>query len=247
MINIPFLSKSKKYYNSLIRHFSFSKGIGGILFNPFYLVRKDLYKNISELAPVFNGRLLDVGCGTKPYEKLFYNASEYVGLDIDKGVKNLYADYTYDGVKFPFKNKSYDGVFASQVLEHVFNPDVFLLEIYRVLKKDGFVLLTLPFVWDEHEQPYDYARYSSFGIKYLLEMNGFTVIEQRKTVPNIGVIFQLLNTYIYKVVLKKSTVFRWFVVNSLTGIFNIIALVFISILPTNNDLYMDNIILLKKK
>ena len=58
---------------------------------------------------------------------------------------------------------------CNQVLEHVFNPDEFLLKINRVLKNDGKLLLTVPFVWDEHEQPFDYARYSSFGLKALIE------------------------------------------------------------------------------
>ena len=57
---------------------------------------------------------------------------------------------------------------CNQVLEHVFNPDDFVREIARVLKPGGALLLTVPFVWNEHEQPYDYARYSSFGLRAFL-------------------------------------------------------------------------------
>ena len=62
------------------------------------------------------------------------------------------ADYFYDGQSFPFKGGSFDVVLTNQVLEHVFNPDVFLSEIHRVLTPDGVLLLTVPFLWDEHEQ-----------------------------------------------------------------------------------------------
>ena len=69
---------------------------------------------------------------------------------------------------------------CNQVLEHVFNPQEFLGELGRVLARGGRLLLTVPFVWDEHEQPFDYARYSSFGLKALLEQHGFRVLQHRK-------------------------------------------------------------------
>ncbi len=73
-----------------------------------------------------------------------------------------YAEFFYDGNHFPFNDATYDVVVSNQVLEYVFNPDEFLNEIFRILKPEGKVLLSVPFVWDEHLQPLDYARYSSF-------------------------------------------------------------------------------------
>lgn len=99
---------------------------------------------------------------------------------------------------------SYGGVICNQVLEHVFNPDLFLQEIFRVLKPGGKLLMTVPFVWDEHEQPWDYARYSSFGLRSLLERNGFIVDEQRKTNADARVLFQLINAYLYKALQASS-------------------------------------------
>ncbi len=233
-------------YIKLIDKFSFSTSSISLFFNPFFLVRKELYDNINELSSHFRSKLLDLGCGTRPYEKLFINVSEYIGLEIDKGIKNNYANFLYDGNKFPFKKGSFEGVFTSQVFEHVFDPENFLSEINRVLKKDGLLLLTVPFIWDEHEQPYDFARYSSFGIQYLLEKSGFEILEHRKTLSNIGVIFQLFNAYVYKIIMKKQTLFRYILLNSITGTWNLLAVVFTHILPSNKDLYMDNIILAKK-
>lgn len=106
--------------------------------------------------------------------------------------------------------------------------------------------MTVPFVWDEHEQPYDYARYSSFGLKYILSENGFEIIEHRKSNNGVEVIFQLINDYIFKVTLTRNKY-----INLLTTLFlmapvNILGFVLAKILPKNNDLYLDNIVLAKK-
>ncbi|MBK8496718.1 MAG: methyltransferase domain-containing protein [Chitinophagaceae bacterium] len=81
----------------------------------------------------------------------------------------------------PFDNDQFDAVFSSEVFEHIFNLEEILPEINRVLKPGGKLLFTCPFAWPEHEIPYDFARYSSFGIKAVVERQGFTVIEQYKT------------------------------------------------------------------
>jgi hypothetical protein len=106
--------------------------------------------------------------------------------------------------------------------------------------------MTVPFVWDEHEQPYDYARYSSFGIKAILEKHGFTVVEQRKTAADLRVIFQLINAYIFKVMVTKNAVLNQLLWLLFTSPFNILGEVLHHILPANNDLYLDNVIVARK-
>ena len=141
-----------------------------IFINPFFFARRGLFKHVQDLAPQITGKTLDVGCGSKPYESL-YDSSEYIGLEYDtpenRSIKK--ADFFYDGTNFPFEDNSFDSAVLNQVFEHVFNPNSFLDEVSRILKKDGKLFLTIPFAWDEHEQPVDYARYSSFGIKSILE------------------------------------------------------------------------------
>ena len=109
--------------------------------------------------------MIDIGCGNKPYKNLFKHCKSYIGLEIESENKNS-ADFTYDGKNFPFEDETFDSAVCSEVLEHVFEPNQFLKEVNRVLKKNGLIILTLPFFWDEHEQPYDYARYTSFGLIY---------------------------------------------------------------------------------
>ena len=177
------LKKLKKLY----KQEQFNPKILGIFINPFYFARKGLHQNVSKLITNLNGKLLDVGCGTKPYENIC-NVDEYIGLEIDDegNRQHNYADVFYDGKTIPFEDKSFDSILSNQVFEHVFNPNQFLKEINRVTKVEGRFLITVPFVWDEHEQPYDYARYSSFGLKHILAENGFEIMKHRKSNNGAG-------------------------------------------------------------
>ncbi|MEB2308207.1 MAG: methyltransferase domain-containing protein [Candidatus Brocadiaceae bacterium] len=233
---------------SIFQKEQFSPGFLGLLVNPFYFARKGLYENISILSNHIKGDTLDVGCGQKPYEKLF-NSSRYIGLELDTiaNRKNKKADYFYDGTTFPFQDNEFDSVIANEVFEHVFNSDNFLREIHRVLKPGGILLITVPFVWDEHEQPYDFARYTSFGLRHLLEKSGFEIIEHRKSVSDIRVVFQLLNGYIYKKTATKNGYINMFSTFFLMSPFNIMGELLSKVLPKNEDLYLDNVMLLKKK
>jgi len=225
----------------------FFPGPLGLFVNPFYFARKGLAKHILELAVHVTGRTLDVGCGSKPYAQL-YRSDEYVGLEIDtpQNRAGKKADHFYDGKLFPFADSTFDSLVANEVFEHVFNPDQFLDETFRVLKPGGMTLLTLPFVWDEHEQPHDFARYSSFGIRALLEKHGFEIVEQRKSTDDIRVIFQLLNAYIYKMTVTKNAWVNLLTTLLLMAPINILGELLRLITPRNPDLYLDNIVLAKK-
>ena len=225
----------------------FAPGPLAMIMNPFYFARKELYEAISSSSCHISGKVLDIGCGNKPYENLF-NASKYVGLEIDtpENRQNKKADFFYDGKLFPFEDKSFDSIFCSQVFEHIFNPEEFLKEANRVLQPGGMLLMTVPFVWDEHEQPFDYARYSSFGIRHLLVAGGFEIIEHRKTLQDIRIIFQLINVYIYKAIIGSNKYLIFIVITLIMGPFNILGELLYRIFPKNRDLYLDNVVLAKK-
>jgi SAM-dependent methyltransferase len=237
----------KHKVGGIVQREQYQPSLLGLFVNPFYFARKGLYENISSVAKYIIGRTLDVGCGQKPYERLF-KASQYIGLELDspENRQTKKADIFYDGTTFPFRDGEFDSIVVNEVFEHVFNPAGFLREINRVLKPDGMLLMTVPFVWDEHEQPNDYARYSSFGLIAIVERHGFKVIEHRKSMSDIRVIFQMLNGYLY-----KKTVSRNGYVNLLTTIIlmapiNILGELLSKMLPRNDDLYLDNIILAQK-
>jgi SAM-dependent methyltransferase len=219
----------------------------GVLINPFYFARRGLANAMQRHSKLLSGKLLDVGCGKKPYRSLF-KVDEYIGLDIDseRVRKRGIADEFYDGRVFPFPDNEFDAVLCNQVLEHVFNPDEFLSEIYRVMKPEAKMVLTVPFVWDEHEQPYDYARYSSFGLKALLEKHGFKVIEHEKIGADASILFQLANAYFYKITVLWNKYIRFLVIVFVMGPVNIMGLLARFIFPKNPDLFLDHIVLVSK-
>lgn len=238
----------KSWLKQYVSKQQFSPSMGGIFINPFYLARSGLGKAMTDFAPQLSGRLLDVGCGTKPYRKLF-GVTDYVGLDIDSEPtrKRGAADVLYGGNQFPFADGDFDSILCNQVLEHVFNPDELLGEMHRVLKPGGKLLLTIPFVWDEHEQPYDYARYSSFGLKSLLERSGFEILQHRKLAANASILFQLGNVYLYKISGCWPKPIKIALTVTVMALMNVLGILAGKMLPDNPDLYLDHVALAEKR
>lgn len=239
------LSNLKKLYTKQI----FFPGWLGPFVNPFYFARLELYKAVQSFANAVSGSLLDVGCGSKPYESIFTNrVDRYLGLDIDTPMTRQrgIADYFYTGKQFPLDSSSFDVVLCNQVLEHVFNPEEFLDEVNRVLKPNGKLILTVPFVWDEHEQPFDYARYSSFGLAHLLKNAGFEILEHQKLCADVSIIFQLTNAYLYKVTLDLPKIPRLISTFTVMAAINLLGLTLRAVLPKNPDLFLDHAILARK-
>ncbi len=235
-------------FRSYYRRQMFFPGLIGIFFNPFYFARRNLALAISELSANIQGHLLDVGCGTKPYRTLF-NVEAYRGLDIDSPITRDrgMADDLYDGKKFPYQDGTFNSALCNQVLEHVFNPDEFLTEINRVMKSGGKLLLTVPFVWDEHEQPYDYARYSSFGLKALLEKNGFKIISHKKLAADATILFQLSNAYLFKLTQRWPRLVKLLFTCTVMATVNIFGVIAGKLLPANPDLFLDHVVLAEKQ
>ncbi len=219
----------------------------GIAINPFYFARRELLRELRPLLAKLSGEVLDVGCGRKPY-RTFIPAERYVGLDIDSPATRALgaADVLYDGQRFPFPDASFDSVLCSQVFEHVFTPEEFLCEIRRVLRPGGLLVLTVPFVWDEHEQPHDFARYSSFGLRSLLERNGFMIEAHRRTLGDSRILFQLAAAYVYKVTVIRSKWLRLLVQLTQIAPITLAGVTLGCILPSNPDLYLDNIVAVRR-
>jgi len=232
-----------------LRKQSFQPGLAAIFLNPFYFIRRPLFVNIKALAPQLSGRLLDFGCGRKPYENLF-NVVEYIGIDMENTGhqhKNSKIDVYYDGRNIPFANDSFDAVFCSEVFEHVFNLDEIVVEIRRVLKTNGRMLITVPFSWNEHEIPYDFARYTSFAITHILEKNGFEVMEFRKSGNFIRVNFQLWALYFYSIINTKNAALNFLLRMIFIVPINVIGCLLAPLFPVNNSMYFNNVVLAVKK
>lgn len=219
-----------------------------IFFNSNYFVRKGIYNGIRNQAHFMKGRMLDLGCGTKPYESLF-SVEEYIGVDIKNvGHSNDVSkvDFFYDGKKLPFENDSFDSVFSTEVFTHIFEIDPVIDELFRVLKPSGYILITVPFVWHENEKPNDAVRYTSFGIAELVKRHHFKVVSVIKQGNYFTTVLQSWNAFLFHVVFPKPILIK--IVLTFIFIFpiNLFGLIFSSILGKNKDLF-NNVILIAQK
>ena len=168
---------------SIGRKEQFQPTLIGFIINPVQIIRYGLFKKIKKFAPQIKGSVLDFGCGSKLYENLFINSDEYIGCDVEKSGydhSNSKIDYFFDGKNLPFGDGTFDAVVSFEVFQHVFNLPEALKEINRVTKDSGTLLISIPSAYHEHELPYDFARYTSFGIVKILKDSGYEVIEYKK-------------------------------------------------------------------
>ena len=133
----------------------------------------------SALAAHGKGRMIDIGCGTKPYESLAKPyVTEHVGLDREDPFNcNAKADIVGTAYEIPVEDASFDTAMSTAALEHLNEPEAALRECLRVLKPEGKALYTVPFFWQVHMAPWDFYRFTKFGLQHIFQKAGFEVVE----------------------------------------------------------------------
>lgn len=143
-----------------------------------FLIRFFLMKHMRRSCVFFEGKLLDVGCGVKPYKQLILdhsNTKEYIGMDLSHS--DIYTDTNpeilWDGYNIPLADNVIDSALITEVLEHCPEPVKVLKEVHRVLKPGAPISFSVPFLWYLHETPWDFYRYTPFALKHIFEESGF--------------------------------------------------------------------------
>jgi SAM-dependent methyltransferase len=182
--------------------------------HPDFLVYRTLFSDLKKACAHAHGRLLDLGCGNKPYEKMFAgHVSEHIGCDVVQSSDNR-VDFICLATKLPFEDASFDTVICTQVIEHVADHRAMLSEAFRVLKNNGVLILSGPMYWPLHEEPYDFFRFTEHGFKYLLEDVGFGKIE----VLNEGGKWALCGQVLIHTI-QGTRLYRGFVIRAINHIF----------------------------
>jgi SAM-dependent methyltransferase len=168
--------------------------------SPTYAVRAPLAAWLREEASAAearhgNGlRVLDVGCGVKPYFPFFARLGEYVGVD---AVDNPAADVRASVESLPLPDGSFDLVLCLQVLEHVERPAQAVAELRRVTAPGGRVLASTHGVQPYHPAPLDLWRWTHEGLERLFHENGewasITVVPASGSAACLGM---LVSTYV---------------------------------------------------
>lgn len=240
----------KEKIKNYIKTQSFQPNWTSPFINPFLFIRMGLFKKIKAFAPQLKGSVLDFGCGRKPYRNLFINASDYIGLDMEvSGHDHTHStvDVYYDGKKIPFKDEYFDNIFSSEVFEHIENIEDILKELNRVLKKGGKILITVPFVWNEHEVPNDYRRFTTFGIISMLKKHNFKIDKVETTTHFFETLYQTFILYLYHIFQTKKKALNTLLTLIFLSPFNLLGLILVNIVPRNKSLYHNVIVLAEKE
>jgi len=195
MLNMDFSIYKKYFSNFSSSGFSFDRSlVNGI---------KEFISTNGEKIKV-----LDFGCGMKPFSKYFSNCEEYIGVDIYRG---KVVDVVYDGVKLPFPDNSFDLIISSSVLEHVEDINACISEANRVLKPNGKFLSVVPFINHVHGSPYDFRRPTRYGWEKLFKPY-FKKIKIQSVDSRWQCVFNMLtasiNNSIYFILRKINNYFK---------------------------------------
>jgi SAM-dependent methyltransferase len=183
--------------------------------SPYFLIRYYLLRDIKYFVKKykFEGKILDFGCGQKPYEQIF-RKSEYAGIDFkyyskNKDVHDKKPDYFFDekyskDLTLPFNSESFDHAVSFQVLEHHKDPKKMISEMVRIIKKEGLILISCPFLYGLHEEPNDFQRYTKHKLKELFGKNNCEIIESKEEGSLPSVISMLISEHINSFAAKNQ-------------------------------------------
>ena len=209
---------------------------------------------IKVLKSLKNSKILDIGSGDFRHNIPNFNKNnnKYFPIDVknsghwsnnkDKlNHKNLVK--FYDGINIPYKSNCFDFIIFTETLEHVESPHKLKKDIFRVLKKGGRILITIPFLFAEHEMPYDFRRYTINGLtKFFNEKNKYKIIKKIKIYKGTASLERLISSELTKTKKIDNYVVDRFIRYSLKIIFRLIKLFY-----SFKNSYGGALVLLKKK
>lgn len=183
----------------------------GNLYYSMIQLKKKLKKFIGETQKDELQIMLDFGCGSQPYKNLILeNNFKYIGADLHF-IENIDIVINEDGI-LNLADESVDVVLSSQVLEHIYDYNKYLKECNRVLKPNGYLILSTHGHWQFHPDPNDYWRWTSQGLKKVVLDNGFKVEKFEGIMNMISVSIQYFQDHFrnklkFKVLITAFTYF----------------------------------------
>ncbi len=166
--------------------------------DPHYIHYYFLISDVKDALETYaRGNFLDLGCGNKPYETIYNSLTKrQTGCDAIQSDKNR-VEVICLATDLKFESNNFDSILCTQVMEHVYDHNRMMKEIFRVLKPGGHIVLTVPFAWELHEEPYDFFRFTPHALKELFTEAGLQIDYIK---PNGGMwaaIYQLRNNMLY--------------------------------------------------
>ena len=195
---IPLLTGEEKKPNVYITHKNYLN---------WYYLNNSMKKSI----PYIKGKCIDIGSGNSPYKKyIIENVDEYISVDkgdIHRHMLGTSKEQFFDAdIKdLPFEDNSFDTIILTQVLEHIDEPTKALDEVKRVLKKNGVIIISVPFIYQSHAIPYDFFRYSEYSLRKICKDYNYKILEFHYQGYFGTAIFSMINAFIWEFAGKQ----RW--------------------------------------
>lgn len=138
-----------------------------------------------------HSKILDIGCGFKPFSNLFSRNNEYIGVDISL---NSYADVIADNHNLPFLDNVFDTIILSESLEHATNEYILIDEIKRVSRNGALIFTSIPFIFPEHGTPFDFQRLTKYKLQELFKNDEIILLKESNNF--ISTLFVLPNIFL---------------------------------------------------
>lgn len=202
------------------------------------------------------GKVLDIGCGDRWVERTIEKPNDYFGLDYPgtvnlgyRGTPSIFGD----GQCLPFADQSFDCVTLLDVLEHMPAPYSAVAEAWRVLKVDGVILIQVPFLYPLHDEPFDFQRWTRYGLQKVCTASGFEVLQFSAVSHPVSTATSLLSIALTKSLLDGIAAKRLAIavfapiILALIPLANICGWLISQWLPSSEIMPLSYILLAKKK
>jgi ubiquinone/menaquinone biosynthesis C-methylase UbiE len=200
-----------------------------------------------------NSTVVDIGCGEQPMRTLIEEkGAQYIGVDIVQNSQNT-VDIVCSGASIQLPDNSVECILCTEVVEHVPEIDKVFSEFTRILKPNGYIILTCPFLYPLHEEPHDFNRPTPYLLEFLANKYSLTVLKLEKTGNGIECIATILDVFFeeYKSNSNKVIQILWdasrFCLRlSVNSIAIILSSVFGKINRIKKTIYLSNLAIFQK-
>ena len=170
--------------------------------------------NFSQMSKKETGKkILDLGCGVKPYESLFPFVEKYVGFDVEPHPRVDVTGFNWD---LPFQESEFDALISTQVLEHTAKVRETVAEIRRVVKPGGLIYISVPLTFPEHGIPYDFYRFTRYGLMEVFK--DFEIISLTPHNGYLATLIRLWNAFLNYIPGARFFLFPIFLANNLLAL-----------------------------
>jgi SAM-dependent methyltransferase len=147
------------------------------------------------------GLLLDLGCGKVPWYEAYKDlVTDNICIDwVNTLNQSIHLDRMLDlNQVIPIEDNHFDTILATDVLEHISNPKLFISESARLLKPKGKLILAVPFLYKIHEAPYDYYRYTEYALRDFMDKNSLKTIVLEPYGGTPEIILDIISKHVVK-------------------------------------------------